>query len=44
MLKSKYRVLRVGPYSKGIVKVKMEFKRERASKEGSKSNKVFYKY
>jgi len=37
------RVLRVGPYSRGIVKVEVEFKRERASREGSKGNKAIYR-
>lgn len=32
----------VGPYSRGIIKVKVEFKRERAGREGSKSNRAFY--
>jgi len=42
-LRSGRRAPRVGPYSRGMVKVKVEFKRERASKEGSKGDKVFYR-
>lgn len=38
-LRSRRRAIRVGPYSRGIVKAEVEFKRERASREGSKGNK-----
>ena len=43
-LRSRRRATRVGPYSRGIVKAEVEFKRERASREGSKGNKVFYRH
>ena len=42
-LRSRRRAARVGPYSRGIIKVEVEFKRERASREGSKGNKAFYR-
>jgi len=42
-LRSRRRAPRVGPYSRGMVKAEVEFKRERASKEGSKGNKAFYR-
>ena len=43
-LRSGHRVLRVGPYSRGMVKAEVEFKRERAGREGSKGNKAIYRY
>ena len=43
-LRSGHRVLRVVPYSRGIVKAEVEFKRERAGREGSKGNKAFYRH
>jgi len=43
-LRSRRRALRVGPYSRGMVKIEVEFKRERASKEGSKGDKAFYRH
>ena len=43
VLRSGYRALRVGSYSRGIVKAEVEFKRERASREGSKGGKAIYR-
>jgi hypothetical protein len=42
-LRSGRRALKMGPYSRGIIKAEVEFKRERASREGSKGNKAFYR-
>ena len=42
-LRSGRRAVRVGPYSRGIIKAEVEFKRERAGREGSKGNKAFYR-
>ena len=42
-LRSGRRALRVGPYSRGIMKAEAEFERECASREGSKGNKAFYR-
>jgi len=42
-LRSRRRVLRVGPYSRGIIKVEVEFERERAGREGSKGDKAFFR-
>ena len=42
-LRSRRRVPRVGPYSRGIVKAEVEFRRERAGREGSKGNKAIYR-
>jgi hypothetical protein len=44
VLRSGYRALKVGPYSRGIVKVEVELESERVGKEGSKGDKVFYRY
>ena len=33
----------MGPYSRGMAKAEVEFKRERAGREGSKGNKAFYR-
>ena len=43
-LRSGRRVLRVGPYSRGIMKAEAEFERESASREGSKGDKAFYRH
>ena len=43
VLRSRHKVLRVGPYSRGMVKAEVEFERERAGKEGSKSDKAIYR-
>jgi hypothetical protein len=43
VLRSGRRALRVGPYSRGMVKAEVEFKRERAGREGSKGDKAFYR-
>ena len=43
VLRSGRRVLRVGPYSRGMVKVEVKFKRERAGRENSKGNEVIYR-
>jgi len=42
-LRSRRRAIRVGPYSRGIVKAEVEFNSERAGREGSKGNKAFYR-
>jgi len=42
-LRSGRRALRVGPYSRGMIKAEVEFDRERAGREGSKGDKVFYR-
>ena len=42
-LRSGRRVPRVGPYSRGIVKVEVEFERERASREGNRGTKAIYR-
>jgi hypothetical protein len=43
-LRSRCRVLRVGPYSRGIMKAEAEFGRESAGREGSKGDKAFYRH
>ena len=43
-LRSRRRALRVGPYSRGIMKVEAEFERESAGREGSKGDKAFYRH
>jgi len=40
-LRSGRRAVRVGPYSRGIIKVEVEFKREKASREAVKVIKYF---
>jgi len=42
-LRSRCRVARVGPYSRGIMKAEVEFKGGRAGREGSKGDKAFYR-
>ena len=42
-LRSGRRAVRVGPYSRGIIKVEVKFKRGRAGREGSKGDKAFYR-
>jgi hypothetical protein len=35
--------MRVGPYSRGKARVEVEFKGERAGREGSEGNRAFYR-
>ena len=42
-IKGWVQAMRVGPCSRGKARAEVEFKRERAGREGSKSNGAFYR-